>query len=86
MFITEFHVAYAYRKHATPKDIVETVDCLRDAERIARDYLCDDDDSRIWIKVNNKWYCVFGRDLSTGRLVVSEGVINIESAYVSDWY
>lgn len=86
LFITKYHIAYAYRKSATPEYIFKTVDYLRDAERIAREILCDDDDSRIWIEVNNKWYCVFGRDIATGRLIVSEGVINIENAYVSDWY
>ena len=86
MIITEFHVAYAYRKDAMPEDIVDTVDNLREAERIAYEYLCDDDDSRVWINVDGKWYCVFGRDRLSDRLIVSEGMVNAKSAYVSEWY
>ena len=86
MIITEFHVAYAYRKEATPEDIVNTVDNLREAERIAYEYLCDDDDSRVWINVDGQWYCVFGRDRLSDRLIVSEGMVNAKSAYVSEWY
>ena len=86
MIITEFHVAYAYRKEATPEDIVDTVDNLREAERIAYEYLCDDDDSRVWINVDGKWYCVFGRDRLSDRLIVSDGVVSAKDAYVSEWY
>lgn len=86
MNITEFHVAYAYRKDAMPENIITTVDNLREAERIAREHLCDDDDSRVWIKVDDKWYCVFGRDQLTDRLIVSKDVININNIFVSEWY
>ena len=86
MIITEFHVAYAYRKDAMPEDIVDTVDNLREAERIAWEYLCDDDDSHVWIHVDGKWYCVFGCDRLSDRLIVSEGRVSAKDAYVSEWY
>ena len=86
MIITEFHVAHAYDKVLGPEDIVETADSLKEAERIAWEYLCDDDDSRVWINVDGKWYCVWGRDRLSDRLIVSEGVVSATDAYVSEWY
>ena len=86
MVIDKFYVAYAWRKDAMPTDIVEECDTYEYAERIAYEYLCDDDDSRVWIIVDGKWYCVFGRDRLSDRLIVSEGVVSAKDAYVSEWY
>lgn len=82
----KFYVAYAVRKDAMPEDIRAICDTYEEAERMAYDFLCDDDDSRVWIYVDYIWYCVWGRDAMTGCFIVSKDEINGKNTYVSDWY
>ena len=86
MKIDKFYVAYAVRKEAMPDSIFTICDTYEEAERMAYDCLCDDDDSRVWIYVDYIWYCVFGRDKHSQAFIVSKEEINCHKAYVSDWY
>ena len=88
MIITEFYVAYVFDREVTHEDIVDVADTLKEAERLAYERLSGrgGDDAGVFINVDNKWYFVFGRDRLSGRLIVSEGVISVADAYVSDWY
>lgn len=86
MEIKQFFVAYSHRKDAMPEDIRVCCDTYEEAKYVADDFLCDDDDSRVWIQVDNVWYCVFGRDKYSQALIVSKEEINCHKAYVSEWY
>ena len=87
MIITEFYVAHAYDKVLSPEDIVETVDSLKEAERLAYDrFSGHGDDVCVFIKVNDVWYFVYGRDRLSDHLVVSEYADSTSVAYVSEWY
>ena len=86
MKITQFGVAYAYRSHAAPQDIRYYKTNYEDAVKAADSLLCDDDDSRVWFLDNGIWYCVFYRDTSTGNFVVSKNEINLNKAYISNYY
>lgn len=87
MIITKFYIAYAPDREVTHKDIVDVADTLKEAERLAYERLSGGgDDAGVFINVDNKWYFVFGRDRLSGRLIVSEDVISVVDAYVSDWY
>ena len=78
MVIDKFYIAYAWRKDAMPADIVEECDTYEYAERVAWEYLIDDDDSRVWINVD-------GRDKDTHKLIVSDDTVSWISSYVSDF-
>jgi hypothetical protein len=87
MIITEFYVAYVFDREVTHEDIVDVTDTLKEAERLAYERLSGGgDDAGVFINVDSKWYFVFGRDRLSGRLIVSEDVISVADAYVSDWY
>ena len=87
MIITEFHIAHAYDKVLGPEDIVETTDSLKDAERLAYDrFSGNGDDVCVFIKVDNVWYFVHGRDRLSDHLVVSDHADSASVAYVSEWY
>ena len=85
MIIDKFYVAYAWRKDAMPEDIVKECDTYEHAEQVAWEYLIDDDDSRVWINVDGRWYCVWGRDEGTHKLIVSDDTVSWISSYVSDF-
>ena len=85
MVIDKFYVAYAWRKDAMPEDIREECDTYEYAERVAWEYLIDDDDSRVWINVDGRWYCVWGRDKDTHKLIVSDDTVSWISSYISDF-
>ena len=88
MIITEFYVAYVSEREVTHEDIVDVADTLKEAERLAYKRLSGrgGDDAGVFIKVDNKWYFVFGRDRFSDRLIVSEDVVSVADAYISDWY
>lgn len=68
--INEFYVAYAYRKTAEPSDINACLPTYEAAEAEAYRQLCDDDDSKVFIKVDGKYYAVYDRS-DNGRLIVA---------------
>ena len=87
MIITEFHIAHAYDKVLGLEDIVETTDSLKEAERLAYDcFSGHSDDVCVFIKVDDVWYFVYGRDRLSDHLVISEYADSASVAYVSEWY
>ena len=87
MIITEFYVAHAYDKVLGLEDIVKTADSLKEAERLAYDRFSGrGDDVCIFIKVDDVWYFVYGRDRLSDRLIVSEYADSTSVPYVSEWY
>lgn len=87
MIITGFCVAHAYDKVLGPEDIIETTDSLKEAERLAHDrFSGHGDDVCIFIKVDDVWYFVYGRDRLSEHLVVSAYTDSTSVAYVSEWY
>lgn len=97
MKINKFYVAYAVKKYAMPDSIFTICDTYEEAKCMANDFLYDNEvipiigapkdhnDSRVWIHVDYIWYCVWGRDATTGCLIVSKDGINSQTKYVSDW-
>ena len=85
MVIDKFYVAYAWRKDAMPEDIREECDTYEYAEQVAFEYLVDDDDARIWINVDGRWYCIWHRDYDSHCFVVSADMVNYKAAYLSDF-
>lgn len=83
--IDKFYIAYAYRSYAYPEDIKDVKNSYEEACEIAKFMLSDDDDSRVWIKVNDNWYVVWHRDENNGKLVVSAAEVDIRKAFLSDW-
>ena len=53
--INKFYVAYAYRKSARLSDINVCLPTYEAAKAEAYRQLCDDDDTRVFIKVDGKY-------------------------------
>ncbi len=86
MIINKFYAAYAIRHFVSSKDIIgEAKATFEEAEEYADDFLCDDDDSGVFINVNNQWYRVWGRNKETGTLIVSEEYEGWKNAYTTNW-
>ena len=83
--IDKFYIAYAYRSYAYPEDIKDVKDSYEEAYEMAKFMLSDDDDSRVWIKVDGDWYVVWHRDEDSGKLVVSVAEVDIRKAFLSEW-
>lgn len=51
-----FYIAYAHRKEAKPADIFAHIDDYRKAIKIAKAARVDDDDTQIFVKIEDKFY------------------------------
>lgn len=54
----KFYPAYAYHRWCTPKDIinVEPFDTYKEAKDYANTFLCDDDCTAVYVKIDDVYY------------------------------